>query len=152
MKPKTKRNKLTDRPDSMKPATLPKRVIEMAAALEPRAAERRSSAAPSSAFVVTAYRWGLRDAHSYVVGAYTTWQMAMSAANDHLGYRGGKYGIEVTECSGPPGAGGENTKGQVAYIESPYFGMAGQNRPACQPADQDKPPLESDALNEKLSD
>lgn len=61
-----------------------------------------------STFVVTAYRWGLRDAHSYVVGAYPTWQMAMSAANAHIEYRGGKYGVEVTECSGQEDEGGEN--------------------------------------------
>lgn len=103
-----------------------------------RSGQAPFAAPDGSTFVVTAYRWGLRDAHSYVVGAYPTLATAMSAANAHLDYRGGKYGVEVMECSGTEDDSGVNAKGQAAYIESPYFGLAGQNRPACQPADKDK--------------
>lgn len=82
-----------------------------------------------SIFVLTAYRWGLRDAHSYVVGAYPTRQLALSAAEQHLDYRGGKYGVEVVECGGDADEGGENGPRQVAYLESPYFGF-GRTKPS----------------------
>lgn len=100
--------------------------------------------APFTAYVVTAYRWGLRDAHSYVVGAYPTLDAAMQVARDHVEYRGGKYGCEVMCCQGEPNPsdGGENCwNEQVGYIESPFFGLGGQSRPACQPADHAKPIL-----------
>lgn len=83
----------------------------------------------SSFCVVTAYRWGLRDAHSYVVGIRCNRESAEELARSHVEYRGGKYGCEVCDCDGK----------QVAYVESPYHGAAGASRPACQPADKDKP-------------
>lgn len=78
-----------------------------------------------AAYVVTAYRWGLRDAHSYVVGAYRDREEAVRVAREHVNFRGGKYGCEVVECRGPAQAdeGGENAiEKQVAYFESSYPG------------------------------
>jgi hypothetical protein len=91
-----------------------------------------------SSFVVIAHRWGLRDAHSYCVGCYHTKREAMKAAKLHVEYRGGKYGCEVVICSGEMREGGENAGKQVGYVESPYYGMGGQNRPASHPADRRK--------------
>ena len=42
-------------------------------------------------FVVTAYRYGDNEKHSYVVGAYTTREKAEQAKNSEETYRGGKY-------------------------------------------------------------
>ena len=90
-------------------------------------------------YVVTAYRWGMRDAHSYVVGCYDTKREANKAARLHLDYRGGQYGIEVIECNRKMnGENGENAGKQVGYVESPYHGMGNQKRPAMQPAKQGK--------------
>ena len=91
-----------------------------------------------SAFVVIAHRWGLRDAHSYCVGCYSTKRDAIKAATLHVQYRGGKYGCEVIACRGAMDEGGTNALKQVGYVESPYYGLGGQNRPACQPADKNK--------------
>lgn len=93
-------------------------------------------------FVVTAYRWGLRDAHSYVVGVYVDEAKAKKVAEGHVGYRGGKYGCLVERFTGeepdaddilerPPHE-------RVAYYESPYFGAAGRNSPSCDPVDPAK--------------
>lgn len=77
-----------------------------------------------SIYVVTAYRWGQRNAHSYVVGAFTNKTAAIECAEAHVDYRGGKYGCEVvnalewTEDA-------DNVAEQVYYSESPYFGKAG---------------------------
>lgn len=77
-----------------------------------------------SVYVVTAYRWGQRNAHSYVVGAFTNKTAAIECAEAHVDYRGGKYGCEVvnalewTEDA-------DNVAEQVYYSESPYFGKAG---------------------------
>lgn len=92
-----------------------------------------------SVYVVTAYRWGLRDCHAYVVGAKLTLVEATALADAHVEYRGGKYGCEVTECAmdGDIGDGGGNAK-QVYYRECPYFGAAGHGITA-QPVDPDKP-------------
>lgn len=46
-------------------------------------------------FVVTAYRWGGRENHSYVVGVYSSKEKAKSVALEHHKYRGGKYDCEV---------------------------------------------------------
>ena len=86
-------------------------------------------------YVVIAHRWGLRDAHSYCVGCYDSLADAMKAAAMHVEYRGGKYGCEVVRCFGDMDEGGGNSKGQVGYVESPYYGRGGQNRPSCQSAD-----------------
>lgn len=87
--------------------------------------------------LVVAYRYGLRDDHSYVVGAYATPDLALRAADEHVQHRGGKYGCEVLACeirtttdeydAIPP---------QTAFIESPYFGLLGRGS---QCADQTDP-------------
>jgi len=76
-----------------------------------------------NSYVVTAYRWGQRNAHSYVVGAFPELQAAKDCADAYVDYRGGKYAAEVTEA-GPWEEHGEVAK-QVYYVESPYYGLAG---------------------------
>jgi hypothetical protein len=105
-------------------------------------------------YVVTAYRWGLRDCHSYVVGAYADFDVAKSMAERHVEYRGGKYGCEVEECKledvpstllNDEG----NAKGCRYYVESPYFGMAGLGR---QPADTSKPLIDWEAKKKEVEE
>lgn len=89
--------------------------------------------------VVVAYRYGLRDDHSYVVGAYATETLARQAADEHVQHRGGKYGCEVLACDIrhttdeydplPP---------QVAYFESPYFGILGRGSQCADRSDHAK--------------
>lgn len=81
-------------------------------------------------YVVSAYRWGLRDCHSYVVGAKMSRDEAVTLADAHVEYRGGKYGCEVVECDG-------ETAKSVYYHECPYFGVAGHGNTA-QPVDTNK--------------
>jgi len=42
-------------------------------------------------YVVTAYRWGDHEKHSYVVGAYDNPKDANTQAKTEESYRGGKY-------------------------------------------------------------
>ena len=49
-------------------------------------------------YVVTAYRWGDRENHSYNVGVFSTLDSAKLAADKHAMYRGGKYACVVEEC------------------------------------------------------
>jgi hypothetical protein len=51
----------------------------------------------NSIFVVTAYRYGDTEKHSYVVGAYTTKEKAEQAKNSEESYRGGKYECGIAE-------------------------------------------------------
>ena len=88
-------------------------------------------------YVVTAYRWGQRNAHSYVVGAYATREEADKAAAEHADYRGGKYGCEVVAAFPWAEDGPHDTAEQVHYVESPYHGMAGDSG-HFHPADKDK--------------
>jgi hypothetical protein len=76
--------------------------------------------------VVTAYRWGQRNAHSYVVGAFTDLESAKKCAHDHTEYRGGKYACEVCEAS-PWSEENDDSARQVFYVESPYYDMAGDS-------------------------
>ena len=46
-------------------------------------------------YVVTAYRFGNRELHSYVVGVYSTKTKALKYADIEEEYRGGKYICEV---------------------------------------------------------
>jgi len=46
-------------------------------------------------YIVTAYRWGNKEAHSYVVGAFDVKEVAVNQANYEKEYRGGKYECEV---------------------------------------------------------
>ena len=88
-------------------------------------------------YIVTAYRYGMRDAHSYVVGAWTDLAVAKAAADSEVEYRGGKYGCEVVESnSGPAWTEQVRVAKQVYYVESPYFGMLGLGN---QPADISSP-------------
>lgn len=90
-------------------------------------------------YVVVAYRYGLRDDHSYVVGAYATEALARRAAEDHRLHRGGKYACEVLACDirhttdeydpDPP---------QVAFFESPYFGILGRGSQCADQSDRQK--------------
>ena len=80
-------------------------------------------------YAVTAYRYGMRDDHSYVVGIYSTLDLAKSAADSEVEYRGGKYGCAVVEM--PLDLPNESDLGkQVYYIESPYFGLLGTGHQA----------------------
>lgn len=81
------------------------------------------------AYVVTAYRWGQRNAHSYVVGAFPDIEQAKACAEAHVEYRGGKYACEVVEAGEwSEGATEErNVARRVYYVESPYYGMAGDS-------------------------
>lgn len=47
--------------------------------------------------IVTAYRWGDHENHSYIVGAYSNKVKAIRAASTEEDYRGGKYTCEVVE-------------------------------------------------------
>lgn len=73
-------------------------------------------------YVITAYRWGQRNGHSYVVGATTDLEEAKKIADEHVSYRGGKYGCEVCSCSSTNPH--DNNAKQVYYVESPYYGAA----------------------------
>jgi len=46
-------------------------------------------------FVVTAYRWGDKENHSYVVGVFDDVNDANFAAEKERDHRGGKYECEV---------------------------------------------------------
>lgn len=46
-------------------------------------------------YVVTAYRFGDKERHSYVVGAFTNEDLAMQVANSEEDFRGGKYSCRV---------------------------------------------------------
>ena len=48
-------------------------------------------------YVVTAYRYGDRDKHSYVVGAYDNLVDANTQARREEMYRGGKYECEIDQ-------------------------------------------------------
>lgn len=46
-------------------------------------------------FVVTAYRWGDKEGHSYVVGVFDTAELAIAQAKLEKEWLGGKYECEV---------------------------------------------------------
>lgn len=46
-------------------------------------------------YVVTARRFGDKEKHSYLVGVFTTKELAMQAANSQEDFRGGKYSCEI---------------------------------------------------------
>lgn len=87
-------------------------------------------------FVVTAYRWGLRDDHSYVVGAFQTATAAKRAAKAQAAHRGGKYSMEIVRCGGRPRNGDNvDTEWRALHLPCPQEGAAGRSRRACQLAD-----------------
>lgn len=78
----------------------------------------------SACYVVTAYRWGQRNAHSYVVGAYPDLNRAKQCAEEHVDYRGGKYACEVVQAGSWSEDDERDAARQVYYVESPYYGLA----------------------------
>jgi hypothetical protein len=46
-------------------------------------------------YIVTAYRWGDREEHSYVVGVFDNEETAIKQAKLETEFRGGKYECEV---------------------------------------------------------
>lgn len=46
-------------------------------------------------FIVTAYRWGNKECHSYVLGAFDNKETAIEQAIKEKEWRGGKYDCEV---------------------------------------------------------
>lgn len=48
-------------------------------------------------YVVTAYKFGCRDSHSYVVGCYNKKHKANKISDEEVLDRGGKYTCEVLE-------------------------------------------------------
>lgn len=48
-------------------------------------------------YVVTMYRWGDRECHSYVLGVYNKKLKAIDAGIDEAHSRGGKYAPECIE-------------------------------------------------------
>ena len=52
----------------------------------------------NNVYVVTAYRFGDREKHSYVVGVYSSKELAFEAANEEEAHRGGnKYECEIID-------------------------------------------------------
>lgn len=49
-------------------------------------------------YVVTAYKFGERNNHSYVVGVFNKKHAAISAADSHSEFRGYKYLCSVEVC------------------------------------------------------
>lgn len=76
-------------------------------------------------YVVIAYRYGMRDNHSYLVTVSATPEEAIDAADKEVSWRGGKYGCEVRVCT--LGVWHECGRGgaQIYYAESPYEGVLG---------------------------
>jgi len=42
-------------------------------------------------YTVTMFRWGNKERHSYLIGAFTKFEKAVKAGNDEVDWRGGKY-------------------------------------------------------------
>ena len=52
---------------------------------------------PNYLYVVTMYRWGDRESHSYVLGCYGKKTQATKEADAEIAFRGGKYAPEILE-------------------------------------------------------
>lgn len=50
-------------------------------------------------YCVTAYRWGNKEAHSYIVGVFDNLEIAIQHAKDEKEWRGGKYNCEVVSMN-----------------------------------------------------
>ena len=50
-------------------------------------------------YVVTAYRWGDKECHSYVVGAFDNLEIAIQHAKAEKEWRGNKYDCEVVSMN-----------------------------------------------------
>lgn len=82
-------------------------------------------------WVVTAYKWGCRDNHSYIVGIYSTESVAKDACEKEVEYRGGKYGCEAIQLPLLTEWREDITPLGWHYVESPYVGMAGHGQNYC---------------------
>lgn len=49
-------------------------------------------------FIVTAYKWGDAEMHSYPIGVFDNLDLAIIESEAHADYRGGKYACVVDEC------------------------------------------------------
>lgn len=49
-------------------------------------------------YIVEALRWGNDHDHTYVVGLYNDFDRAVSCAEEHTDFRGGKYVCHVIQC------------------------------------------------------
>lgn len=56
-------------------------------------------ASKNNIYVVTMYRWGSKETHSYVIGAFTKKQKALDECKAEEEWRGGKYSGEVIEVT-----------------------------------------------------
>lgn len=54
-------------------------------------------------WIVTMYRYGDHEKHSYVLGVFSSFEQALKSGNDEEEMRGGKYKSEyvVAELDGP---------------------------------------------------
>jgi len=50
-------------------------------------------------YIVTAYRYGDTETHSYVLGVFGTEEIARTVSEYECDYRGGKYSCKVIQCS-----------------------------------------------------
>ena len=69
----------------------------------------------SKIYTVHAYRWGLRNTHSYSVGVYSKKHAALKAAEAEKEWRGGKYECEVIEWV-PDGSNDDGSPGMPHKI------------------------------------
>jgi hypothetical protein len=53
--------------------------------------------AKNKTYIVTAFRWGERDNHSYISGVFSKKAQAIKDADEETAYRGGKYSCQVEE-------------------------------------------------------
>ncbi len=79
-------------------------------------------------YVVTAYRAGQRDNHSYVVGAELDAESAKAVADAETAARGGKYGAEVIRVL----VGASKISRQVYYTAACYEGQWGTGKEPAQ--------------------
>lgn len=49
-------------------------------------------------YIVEALRSSDREMHSYILGVWDSLESAKRAAEEHVSYRGGKYGCQVHQC------------------------------------------------------
>jgi len=70
-------------------------------------------------YIVTAYRWGDRETHSYVVGVFDDKELSILAAKTEKEWRGGKYDCEVVSMKLNESR--ENNNYVVEYKIEEYF-------------------------------
>jgi hypothetical protein len=65
-------------------------------------------------YVVMAYRWGHKNAHSYIVTSGTDLDAMILAAEEECGDRGGKYGVSVIRTN-------QDFRLNISHEEIRYF-------------------------------